>query len=99
LDVVTSFSTNLVEHLLFTSDSHLALVARLHRWIIDSGAIEHITGDRSLLENIESLNPVNKALEPISHGLVSLITSRKENVRLSRVPFVPGLGCNLTSVP
>jgi hypothetical protein len=45
-DVVTSFTTNSVEHLLFTFDSHLALVARSDRWIIESGASEYITGDK-----------------------------------------------------
>jgi hypothetical protein len=89
--VVTSFGTSSGEHLLLTSDSHLALVAGSDRWIIDSGASEHMTGDKSLLENIESLNPVtrittagNGALEATSQGSVSLINSRKEKVTHSR---------------
>ena len=56
-DVVSSFDSNSTEHLFLTSDySHLSLVARSNRWIIDSGASEHMTGDESLLFDIKALD-------------------------------------------
>jgi hypothetical protein len=43
-DVVTSSHSNSIEHVFLTSDySHLSLVARSKRWIIDSGASEHMS--------------------------------------------------------
>src|ERR1700723_1703005 len=54
-DVITSFDNSSVEHLLFTSDTHTSLVACSNRWIIDSGASEHMTSDQSLLDKLEGL--------------------------------------------
>lgn len=96
---MTSFGTNSVEYLLFTSDSHLAPGAGSDCRIVDSGACEDVTGDKSLLESLKSLNPVtpitiagNSALQATSHGSVSLINSSKEKITLFQVLFVPVLG-------
>jgi hypothetical protein len=106
-DVVASFDSNSTEHLFLTSDySHLSLVVRSNRWIIDSGASEHMTGDESLLFDIKALDSTIRiatagsgTLEAPSIGSTSLLNQRKEKVTLGKVMFVRGLGFNLISVP
>jgi hypothetical protein len=106
-DMVTSFDSNSIEHLFLTSDySHLSLVARSNRWIIDSGASEHMTGDESLLFDVKALDSTIRiatagsgTLEAPSIGSTSLLNKRKEKVTLGKFMFVRGLGFNLISVP
>lgn len=65
-----------------------------------------MTGDKSLLENIESLNAVtriitagNSLLEAISHGPVSLISSRKRRPRSLEFCLFLGLGSTSSQSP
>jgi hypothetical protein len=105
-DVITSSDHTSVEQVLTSDYSHLSFTASSNRWIIDSGASEHMAGDQSLLFDMVALASVtrittagNSSVEAPSTGSISLVNSKKEVVTLTQVLCVRGLGFNLISVP
>lgn len=72
-----------------------------HRtFILDSGAGSHSTGDRGLLQNVESMRPINvtcalgRTVKVKEFGQMRL----SSNVRLNDVKYLPGSDVNLVSV-
>nr|GEU84471.1 retrovirus-related Pol polyprotein from transposon TNT 1-94 [Tanacetum cinerariifolium] len=93
------FSDNHDSYVLEFINSVNARVVQIVLWYLDSGCSKHMTGDRSQLTNF-----VNKFLGTVKFGndhVVKIIgygDYKIENVTISRVYFVEGLGHNLFSV-
>lgn len=73
-------------------------------WLVDSGCLNHMTGDRSLFSYLDESQKVSVRLgnnkEMLVHGVgaVSINTQGGEQKQLQGVQFVPGLPHNLLSV-
>nr|GEZ63656.1 integrase, catalytic region, zinc finger, CCHC-type, peptidase aspartic, catalytic [Tanacetum cinerariifolium] len=78
---------------------NIAEVVQIVLWYLDSGCSKHMTGDRSQLTNF-----VNKFMGTVKFGndhvakIMGYGDYKIENVTISRVYFVEGLGHNLFSV-
>jgi transposase InsO family protein len=75
-----------------------------HKWIADTGATSHMTGDRKLVKNLRSVKTVRKVktgggrLDIEGVGTVKLIDAHHSRINLVNVLYVPGLSANLLSV-
>ena len=68
-------------------------------WILDSGASFHMTGDRSILRDIVTINPVSVVLpDGDVTAAVSVGSTKFGDILLSHVLFIPALTCNLLSL-
>ena len=74
-------------------------------WIIDSGASQHMTHQKELLQNFKLMDPVKvhladgRTMEAIGKGLIGLSgTDGTAICRFREVWFIPELGRNLLSV-
>lgn len=72
-------------------------------WLIDSGCSAHVTGNPSLIENLDMTNPGavmrtagNQSLPAEGTGVVNLSSSGE--IKLNNVYYVPGISWNLLSV-
>lgn len=93
----------------FVADTALSCFSANNRWIIDSGASQHMTNDRNCFSDFETVSAEQtveigdgRSLNTCGVGTVNLILS-SPNSRISRcvlekVLFVPDLSCNLFSV-
>lgn len=100
---VTSFDN--IEHLLLTGDTLVSPAAQSSKWILDSGASENMTGDKSWVTDIIALDSTVRistasggSLAATSSGCVTFANHLKKRVKLSRVLVYPGLSINLVSM-
>jgi hypothetical protein len=100
---VTSFDN--IEHLLLTGDTLVSPAAQSSKWILDSGASENMTGDKSWVTDIIALDSTVRistasggSLAATSSECVTFANHLKKRVKLSRVLVYPGLSINLVSM-
>lgn len=102
------------EHVLVATFASSALVVKkelksdrlstLPKWLLDSGASSHMTGDSSLLSDLISLtHPIevktaDGSIAATHYGRLSLLNHADERVTIEKVFLVPGLKFNLMSV-
>jgi len=70
------------------------------RWLLDSGASAHMTGEINLMTNIENINPV---IIDLPNGEKTVADKRgtvilDKVLKLHKTLFVPSLRCNLLFV-
>ena len=86
----------------------MALTRRIGRgqadWVVDSGATNHITDDRSIFTSFRSVNGPSittagmGALQATGRGDISIVAANRVQVTIKDVMYVPGLGHNLLSL-
>jgi transposase InsO family protein len=78
--------------------------SRTQQWIIDSGASDHVTGEKSWFREYQAITPITlytadkRPLRAIGQGKIDLQLQGGETLTLTNVLYVPGFPKHLLSI-
>ena len=77
----------------------MCLAAKTEMWYLDSGCSRHMTGNKSLLNNIKKVAAGGVTFGDSSKGrIIGIGDIRNDQVKISNVQLVTGLKYNLLSI-